>query len=244
MNYSRIYSEFIADRVASQHTLAGYVERHHIIPKSHGGSDDKSNLVKLTAEDHFFAHLLLAKIYGGGMWVAVQRMRWGRVGGSRPWVQGRYMYGVAVKRKAIETSSRCKGQDGAKGADNGRYNHEALEWHNLDTGAKMTATKWEMWDRFGGTRGTWTAVAHGNRKTMLGWTTRPDSVIIRGNKGKHMSFVNRDGRSFTGTQGQLCATYGVGVASASRMARHRSVTLCGWRLEGTLDRDPRAAKLG
>jgi hypothetical protein len=40
---------------------AEYYEKHHIIPKCFGGSDDKLNLIKLTAREHFIAHLLLAK---------------------------------------------------------------------------------------------------------------------------------------------------------------------------------------
>ena len=42
-----------------------YTELHHIIPKSLGGSDDKDNLVELTAREHFIAHLLLTKITEG-----------------------------------------------------------------------------------------------------------------------------------------------------------------------------------
>lgn len=42
-----------------------YVESHHIIPRSIGGTDDSENLVFLTAKEHFVAHLLLAKIHRG-----------------------------------------------------------------------------------------------------------------------------------------------------------------------------------
>jgi hypothetical protein len=42
-----------------------YTERHHIIPKSIGGSDDQSNLVRLTAREHFICHLLLPKMLTG-----------------------------------------------------------------------------------------------------------------------------------------------------------------------------------
>jgi hypothetical protein len=38
-----------------------YTERHHIIPLCMGGSDDKENLVTLTAREHYIAHLLLTK---------------------------------------------------------------------------------------------------------------------------------------------------------------------------------------
>ena len=68
MDYRRIYSEFIVDRRTKEPAVEGYTERHHIVPKSLGGTDEPANLIRLTAEDHFFAHLLLAKIHGGGMW--------------------------------------------------------------------------------------------------------------------------------------------------------------------------------
>jgi hypothetical protein len=40
----------------------GYTEKHHIIPKSLGGSNDPSNLVRLTARQHYVCHLLLTKM--------------------------------------------------------------------------------------------------------------------------------------------------------------------------------------
>jgi hypothetical protein len=46
---------------AKNRTLIGYKEVHHILPKSLGGSNDKSNLVELTAREHFLVHLLLCK---------------------------------------------------------------------------------------------------------------------------------------------------------------------------------------
>ena len=38
-------------------------ERHHILPRSMGGSNDSSNIVTLTLREHFIAHWLLWKIY-------------------------------------------------------------------------------------------------------------------------------------------------------------------------------------
>lgn len=61
MNYKRIYNQLIAK--ARQRTLEGYKERHHIVPKCMGGTDEKSNLVELTAREHFIAHLLLYQIH-------------------------------------------------------------------------------------------------------------------------------------------------------------------------------------
>ena len=42
--------------------LLSYVERHHIIPKSMGGTNELVNLVWLTAEEHLKVHLLLPKM--------------------------------------------------------------------------------------------------------------------------------------------------------------------------------------
>lgn len=39
-----------------------YYEAHHIIPKSFGGSNQKTNLVLLTPREHFVCHLLLPKM--------------------------------------------------------------------------------------------------------------------------------------------------------------------------------------
>lgn len=61
MDYNIIYNRII-DR-ARNRNLTGYCERHHIIPKCIGGDNSKSNLVKLTAREHFVCHLLLCKIY-------------------------------------------------------------------------------------------------------------------------------------------------------------------------------------
>lgn len=43
--------------------LDGYCERHHIVPRCMQGSDEPTNLVDLTPEEHYVAHQLLVKIY-------------------------------------------------------------------------------------------------------------------------------------------------------------------------------------
>lgn len=61
MNYNKIYQAIIDYRIKNK--LSGYTERHHIIPRSLGGSDDKNNLVDLSAREHYICHLLLTKMY-------------------------------------------------------------------------------------------------------------------------------------------------------------------------------------
>ena len=58
MNYQRIYEQLTAKDM-----IADYTEKHHIIPKCMGGTNDPSNLVSLTPEAHYVAHQLLVKIY-------------------------------------------------------------------------------------------------------------------------------------------------------------------------------------
>jgi hypothetical protein len=42
-----------------------YTESHHVQPRSLGGTDNKDNLVDLTAREHFVCHWLLSKMYTG-----------------------------------------------------------------------------------------------------------------------------------------------------------------------------------
>jgi len=95
VNYFLIYQRLIAK--AKERTCPeGYVEKHHILPRALGGSDDSSNLVVLTSREHFIAHALLAKIHGGVMWQAIMIMN----GGNR-YINGR-MFELARKIAPIE----------------------------------------------------------------------------------------------------------------------------------------------
>lgn len=62
MNYQRVYDQLIA-RAKQRSSVQGYTETHHITPRSLGGGNSQSNLVELTAREHFLAHWLLCKIY-------------------------------------------------------------------------------------------------------------------------------------------------------------------------------------
>ena len=65
MDYGAHYEALIAK--ARSRDATGYIERHHVIPRCMGGSDSADNLVSLTPEEHFVAHLLLAKIFAGNV---------------------------------------------------------------------------------------------------------------------------------------------------------------------------------
>lgn len=85
MDHQAVYDALMV-RSVERDGIDGYVERHHIRPKSlfPDLKDDPSNIVILTAREHFIAHLLLAKIYGGVMAFAAQSMALnGRYGARR-----------------------------------------------------------------------------------------------------------------------------------------------------------------
>lgn len=64
MDYTKHYNLLVSDRKLrgiDKTKLSGYYELHHIVPRCLGGSDDTSNLVLLTAREHYIAHVLLSK---------------------------------------------------------------------------------------------------------------------------------------------------------------------------------------
>lgn len=93
MDYLKIYADFICDR-RSKPVPSGYIEKHHVFPRSFGGGAGM-NIIALTTEDHFFAHRLLAKIYGGKMWKAVYMMCHAKGYAARGVCISRHVFGVA-----------------------------------------------------------------------------------------------------------------------------------------------------
>jgi hypothetical protein len=81
MIYTNLYHKFISSRPIRTRVAFDGLERHHIIPRSIGGSNSKDNLIVLTAREHFIAHRILAKMYKGDdatkMALAVHRMATG-----------------------------------------------------------------------------------------------------------------------------------------------------------------------
>lgn len=69
--YTQWYFEIIEQ--AKQRKVNGYSEKHHIVPRSLGGSNVRENFVVLTAREHFVCHLLLTKMVEG---VAKSKMQW------------------------------------------------------------------------------------------------------------------------------------------------------------------------
>lgn len=64
MNYSKVYELIISNaRLHHLERVSKYHEKHHIIPRCIGGSNEDYNIVSLSPREHFVCHMLLVKIY-------------------------------------------------------------------------------------------------------------------------------------------------------------------------------------
>lgn len=104
--YNKIYNDFIQKRKARKNITTDFCEEHHIIPKSLGGTTEKTNLIKLTPREHFFAHLLLTKItkenYQIKMYQALKFMS--DVGSSKKYINSRqYETAMSIRYRILQS---------------------------------------------------------------------------------------------------------------------------------------------
>jgi len=134
MNHKKVYDSLI-EKAKNRH-LDEYCEQHHIIPRCMGGTDDKCNLVNLTAREHFLAHYLLAKMHGGDNWKPL--LYWKE--------QNSRLYEIARKEVKKFMSSKDpwnKGLTGGKWSDARReaQKHVVHKGLSKETKAKMRKPK-------------------------------------------------------------------------------------------------------
>lgn len=116
MDYQKIYNQLIER--AQNRTLEGYTEKHHIIPKCLGGSNNKENLVELTAREHFLCHRLLCEIYPKvtKLWYALFLMAIGK-----QIIKSKYkLDSRSYERLKLEFIQNVKGKKKPKGFGKGR----------------------------------------------------------------------------------------------------------------------------
>lgn len=61
--YLRWYEAIVQS--AKERKLQGYVEKHHVLPLSMGGSNSPDNIIEVTAREHFILHALLTRFTTG-----------------------------------------------------------------------------------------------------------------------------------------------------------------------------------
>lgn len=93
MNYSNIYENLIRKRRISplDKSRYQYTEVHHVNPVCLGGDNESSNLIRLTAREHFIAHRLLSKIHPNSEELL-----------SAVWIMCHTREGVKIGSKAFE----------------------------------------------------------------------------------------------------------------------------------------------
>lgn len=136
MNYNKTYIQLIEHAKSRTLTCKDcYIEEHHIIPLSEGGPDCKSNLVALTAREHYVAHLLLAKIYDDvAMHAAVMFMQTRRHK-NRKFKFNSHLYAKLRIEFGKKTSEAQKGKQA--GDKNPMYGKKLKD--------VMTPEKYEQW---------------------------------------------------------------------------------------------------
>lgn len=119
MNYRKIYFQLI-ERAKTRSDLSGYTEIHHVIPKSLGGTDLKSNLVKLTAREHFIAHWLLTKVYDSNkmifaFWKMCNGNNTNRYVSSHGYQSAKLKFSNAMKERKLSDLHKNKISDSLSG---------------------------------------------------------------------------------------------------------------------------------
>lgn len=227
MNYRAIYERFIAGRREREAALLGYFEKHHVVPRTLGGDDDASNIIRLTAEDHFFAHLLLAKIHGGKLWAPVAFM----VGGTRkdykP-IQSRKRYGWVLRAMAKRNSGQLARQ----------YDWTVYELEHKD-GRIWSGHQSAMHSELGIKKSLANILIKHKCGSALGWhlkdkpAPRMDGEFHPMYRKEIHTFLHVDGRRFVGTQHELHISHGIPRAIVCQLARGKFKCAHGWYIEGT-----------
>ena len=138
MTYSAVYCALISKRLQNPLPDDEYGEVHHIIPKSEGGTNDKDNLVRLSAREHYIAHLLLARIYNDSkMWCALNRMIHGNDFNKYNHISSR-SYSTLKQNIAIQFSKMYKGKKRPKCAQYGIHNPMFGKHHSEETKRKIS----------------------------------------------------------------------------------------------------------
>jgi hypothetical protein len=224
MNYSNIYENFITSRRTREPELVDsnkYYEKHHILPTALGGDNTFRNIIKLSADEHLFAHLLLAKIHGNLMWLAVKAMLDFEPNKNK---RNRRITNKKLRRKfnyvrvniAKSYSERFSGQNNPQ-ADRKKYLLKNIDGH-IATGDRT-----ELISKTNITRSGISALLLGSKKTYNGWyypqknplaTVGPPSGIDSPHSDKKIyEFFHMSGKTFKGTQIEFKEKFGLSANS-------------------------------
>jgi hypothetical protein len=208
MDYGKIYRDFIDDRKAKPRST-GYTETHHILPRSLGGTDHPSNLIRLSAADHYFAHCCLAKMHGGKMWSALFAVAaMAKTSNAAEYFGRRRMVAAARVRAAAVRSEDMK-----------------RRWAD---GSFTRSRVYKPWTEEQRAR---------HSLSSKGRISSPESVQkardTKSMQAEKFNFVGPDGQQFTGSAVQFRTFSGMSQSLASYLTRGKIKSAKGWRLEST-----------
>jgi len=111
LNYKLAYERLI-QKALIRVEIPNVIEKHHIIPKSMGGSNSKSNIVFFTPKEHYVAHHLLWKIHRTkemhyAFWLMINKTS---RDGRREYKVNSRTYTIAKEEHKIQTSKIHKGK--------------------------------------------------------------------------------------------------------------------------------------
>lgn len=133
--YNKWYNQII-DRARTRKDIVGYTEKHHIVPKSLGGSNSKDNIAILTAREHFICHWLLTKM------VLNQQDRWKMVNalGYMMWATNENQHRYKISGRVYDLIKTRHSQEKSL-AQTGRKNSFYGKQHTSETKKKMSKSR-------------------------------------------------------------------------------------------------------
>ena len=133
--YYKWYYMIINHRITNPIDSNAYGEKHHIIPKSLGGNNTKSNIVKLLPREHYVCHLMLLKMTSGRNKVKMSyAIRMMSIVENE--LQHRYKISSHMYDMIINMTSTCIGQHVS-----GNKNHFYGKTHSDESKMKMKAKR-------------------------------------------------------------------------------------------------------
>jgi len=188
MNYSRTYCSLIR-RAENRDCLEGYVEKHHVFPKSIFGENNR--VVILTGREHYIAHLLLQKICEKRYGIRhknTQKMLCAHVNMKS---KGRYCNSYLYESAKVKRSESMRGELHWNWKGGCKYSYKKKEKYNTNDNYKRykyelkssdgliitTTSMRKTCEEHGLDRRTMHNIIKGYRNTHKGWTCKVISEL-------------------------------------------------------------------